>query len=58
MTLRPAELPGVNNLEAVEGKLLRAATPGLYSLTKPPLAVTAVSRLSDAPRRIYHNLGF
>ena len=31
---------------------------GSTTMDKPPLAVTALSRLIDAPRRIYHNLGF
>lgn len=48
---------------------LRVGTPSLEQVTfvarlgssdmaKPPLVVTALSRLIDAPRRIYHNLGF
>ena len=28
------------------------------TIAKPPLAVTALSRVIDAPRRIYHQLGF
>ena len=31
---------------------------GTTSMAKPPAVVTALSRLIDAPRRIYHNLGF
>lgn len=31
---------------------------GTSDITKPPVAVTALSRVIDAPRRIYHNLGF
>ncbi len=34
------------------------ARMGSTTLSKPPMAVTALSRLIDAPRRIYHNLGF
>jgi protein tyrosine phosphatase (PTP) superfamily phosphohydrolase (DUF442 family) len=48
---------------------LRVGAPSLEQVTfvasmradnlgDPPLAVTAFSRLIDAPRRIYHNLGF
>jgi protein-tyrosine phosphatase len=34
------------------------ARMGTTSIAKPRVAVTALSRLIDAPRRIYHNLGF
>lgn len=34
------------------------ARMGTTDISKPPVAVTALSRVIDAPRRIYHNLGF
>lgn len=58
----------LNGMGAVR-RNLRVGTPSLEQVTfvarmesstlaKPPLVVTALSRLIDAPRRIYHNLGF